>query len=595
MASIDRVIKSLALPVLRQPVLFVLLLIMWGPYTWLVLADCARSLTWQWPYYNRLIYFACYNFLWSYLCTAAVTATRWRWLKVDIYAVSVADWGLYLFLKFNFHTTLTPDVLQATLETNPAEISNFWQQYATSRGSLLAYLGTALMVIIIAVAEHRWHGRRRAVTPPRWSGALVGVALLACCCSLRPFVDMLRCHTIEQLEACEIYGSDLWGGDNITTGIYSVHTLLVGIDDIHQAVGMTLDELRHGQASRLAPGDSLTVVLVIGETYIKRHCGLYGYTLNTTPGLSRERDRGRLWVFDDVVSPYNYTSSSLKNALFCNSIGHGERWSQTPSLYAVMRRAGFEVIMWDNQLNYFKGALFSFALNGLLYNDTMRRACYTAVADSCFDYDEQLVDDYLSNPWHRRPSAARLVTFHLMGQHFKASERYPHGGQWDHFTADSVRAQHPWLTPERRAEIAEYDNATRYNDHVLGRIIDAYRDQNAVVIYFADHGEEVYDWRDFAGRDESSNKPAGAIVHQNSVPMMVWCSDRYVALHPDVPARLERGRHHRFMHDNLCQVIFTLAGVQTPWYHAERDPLSPDFRPERRIVYDHIDYDQLPK
>lgn len=595
MVSIDRALKSLALPVLRQPVLFVLLLIMWGPYTWLVLADCARSLTWQWPYYNRLIYFACYTLLWSYLCAAAVTATRWRWLKVAIYAVSVANWGLYLFLKLNFHTTLTPDVLQATLETNPTEISNFCGQYATSRGSLLAYLGTALMVVIIAVAERWWHGRRRAVSPPLWSGALVGVALLGCCWSLRPFVAMLRCSTIEQLEACEIYGSDLWGGDNLTTYAYSMHTLRVGMGEIHRAIDLTLDELRHGQATRRTPDDSLTVVLVIGETYIKRHCGLYGYTLDTTPCLKRQRDRGRLWVFDDVVSPYNYTSSSLKNALFCNSIADGQRWSQTPSLYAVMRRAGFEVLMWDNQLNYFKGALFSFALNGLLYNDAMRRACYTAVADSCFDYDEQLVDDYLSSPWHRRPSAARLVTFHLMGQHFKASSRYPHDGQWDHFTADSIGQQSPWLTRDKRVEIAEYDNATRYNDHVMGRIMDAYRDQNAVVIYFADHGEEVYDWRDFAGRDESSNKPAQAIVHQNSVPMMVWCSDRYVALHPDVPARLERGRHHRFMHDNLCQVIFDLAQVQTPYYRPERNPLSERFTASRRLVYDRIDYDQLSK
>ena len=75
--------------------------------------------------------------------------------------------------------------------------------------------------------------------------------------------------------------------------------------------------------------------------------------------------------------------------------------------------------------------------------------------------------------------------------------------------------------------------------------------------------------------------------------MMVWCSDRYVALHPDVPARLERGRHHRFMHDNLCQIIFDLAGIDTRWYHAERDPLSEQFKPSKRIVYDRIDYDKM--
>lgn len=586
-----RFFKAAGLPLRREAVFFVLMMVMWGPYTWIVLTDCLRLWSWQWPFYNRLIYFASYTFLWSYLTTTIVSVTRWRWFKIALYAVSVLNWGVFLFLKFNFHTMLTPDVLQAILETNPNETANFWQQYALTRVSVLAYVGVAAMVAVIVAGEHWWQGRCSG-NGSVWLGSLVVLCLAGSVWCLRPFAAMLRCDTIDQLESCEIYGTDLWGGDNLTTYIYSIHTLRVSMGEIDEAIARTTDEGLNGDATRTG-SDSLTVILVIGESYIKSHCALYGYPLNTTPNLIQARDTGRLWVFDDVISPYNYTSTSLKNALFCNSIGHSERWSQTPSLFAVMHRAGFDVYMWDNQLNYFKGALFSFALNGLLYNDTMRNICYTAVSDSCFDYDEQLVNDYLSSSWHSKPSAGKMVTFHLMGQHFNSAQRYPHGGEWDHFTADSVTAKHPWLTQEKRAEIAEYDNATRYNDHVMGKIFDAYRDQNAVVIYFADHGEEVYDWRDFSTRDESSNKLPQAIVYQNSVPMMVWCSDRYVALHPDVPARLERGRHHRFMHDNLCQIIFDLAGIDTRWYHAERDPLSEQFKPSKRIVYDRIDYDKM--
>ena len=119
------------------------------------------------------------------------------------------------------------------------------------------------------------------------------------------------------------------------------------------------------------------------------------------------------------------------------------------------------------------------------------------------------------------------------------------------------------------------------------------RNKNAVVIYFADHGEEIYDWRDFAGRDESSNKSPEAIIYQNSVPMVVWCSNRYLQLHPDVNQRLEQGRIQSLMHDNVCQIIFNLAQVVTPFYHPDRDPLSDQFRPSKRLVYDHIDYDSL--
>lgn len=589
-----RFFKAVGAPLRSEAVLFVLMMLMWGPYTWLVLADCLRLWSWQWPFNNRLIYFASYTFLWSYLSTTIVFLTRWRWVKIALYAVSLLNWGLFLFLKLNFHSMLTPDVLQAIIETNPNETVNFWQQYALTRGSVLAYVGVAAMVAVIVVGE-RWWQRGGRGNGSVWLGTFVALCLAGSIWCLRPFVSMLRCDTLEELESCDIYGIDLWGGDNLTTYVYSLHSLMIGMDDIQKAVDLTIAELDNGHAARVTPNDSLTVVLVIGESYIKSHCGLYGYPLDTTPQMCSERDSGNLWVFDDVISPYNHTSASLKNALFCNSIAAGERWNQSPLLYAIMKLAGYDVLMWDNQLNFFKGALFSFSLNGILYQKQISDLCYTAVSDSCFDYDEQLVDDYLASRLHSTPSAGKMVTFHLMGQHFNSSQRYPHGGEWDHFTADSVKFQHPWLTPDKRAEIAEYDNATRYNDHVLGRIFDAYRDQNAVVIYFADHGEEVYDWRDFSTRDESAIKAPQTIIYQNSVPMMVWCSDLYQQLHPDVLTRLDRGCHYPFMHDNLCQVIFTLAGVQTPWYHAERDPLSEQFKPSKRIVYDRIDYDQLLK
>ena len=584
--------STLACPIQREPAFFSLLLLMWGPYTWLALSSCLVSLTWQSPFYNRLIYFASYTFLFSYLCTAVVSMTRWRWLKIVLYVISVINFGTYLFLKFNFHTMLTPDVLQAILETNPSETSEFWRQYLMARGSLMTYAGVLVITLAIVLLE-RWWSHRKPHGVSVWKGCIVALVLLGCCWLLRPFVQMLRCHSVEELEVCEIYGSDLWGGDNFTTYAYSIHTLQVGMHEMSHALDLNQSELRGGHSYVTDPSDTLTVVLVIGETYIKSHCGLYGYHLDTTPCMSREVTQGNLWVFEDVISPYNYTSSSLKNALSCNSIGHNERWSDYPLLMAVMRRAGYEVYAWDNQLNYFKGALFSFALNGFLYNDRLCQECYTAVGDSCFEYDEDLVDDYLCSQWHKRQSSRKLILFHLMGQHFQASKRYPPSSEWHHFTADSVSSSHPWLTRQKRAEIADYDNATRYNDHVLRRIFDGWRDQNAVVIYFADHGEEIYDCRDFAGRDESSNKSPEAIIYQNSVPMVVWCSDRYLQRHPDVASRLEHGRHHPLMHDNVCQIIFDLGQVSTPYYHADRDPLTNQFVPSKRIVYNYIDYDQL--
>ena len=41
--------------------------------------------------------------------------------------------------------------------------------------------------------------------------------------------------------------------------------------------------------------------------------------------------------------------------------------------------------------------------------------------------------------------------------------------------------------------MAHYDNATRWNDEVVDRILSNFANEDAVVVYFSDHGEEVYD------------------------------------------------------------------------------------------------------
>lgn len=47
--------------------------------------------------------------------------------------------------------------------------------------------------------------------------------------------------------------------------------------------------------------------------------------------------------------------------------------------------------------------------------------------------------------------------------------------------------------------IAEYDNATLYNDYVL-KILLIYLEIKYGSPLFSDHGEEIYDYRDSYGR-----------------------------------------------------------------------------------------------
>lgn len=108
-------------------------------------------------------------------------------------------------------------------------------------------------------------------------------------------------------------------------------------------------------------------------------------------------------------------------------------------------------------------------------------------------------------------------------------------------------------------------------------------------MFFSDHGEEIYDTRDYRGRD--SNVSAAMLHGLHDVPFVVWHSQRYADLHPDIVARLRAGSHRPIMTGDICHLLFTLAGITTPYYRQERDPTSPHFRSARRIVRDNVDYD----
>jgi heptose-I-phosphate ethanolaminephosphotransferase len=338
--------------------------------------------------------------------------------------------------------------------------------------------------------------------------------------------------------------------------------------------------------------DSITIVLVIGESYIREHASIYGYPLNTTPFLLKEKEKGRLFVFDNMISPFNQTTGVIRNLISCNSIGDGEHWSSTPPFTAIFKKSGYYVSMMDNQKDFGLDALFSYSLNTYLYNPRVVKVCYSEVNDSTFEYDGQLIDYYkrISSNKQRR----QLILFHLLGQHAEFEYRYPNN--FSYFSLDSISfRKDSWLTEEMRKDIAHYDNATRYNDYVLNKIINLVFHDNSVVIYLSDHGEEVYDYRDNYGRDAWSmgGDPKQVIRWQYMVPFVVWCSDKYKAKNPSIITQLEKATARPGMLDNVCQVLFHLSGLNTPYYNTSRDILSPKYHCPRRLINGHINSDSI--
>lgn len=526
--------------------------------------------------------------------TVAVHAVGRRGFKAALYVLLLANLLMGRFIYYNFNAVFSPSLAIILGETTPGESREFLGAYLATSASVHAYAIVVLVAGIAVMLEELWRVRR---TSSLWGGAaggLVVLALLVCgVVNMQYTVAMLRCSNMNELEKCDYFYIGNWDVDEASNYAYTLHTLRLTSHEIGEIVDNTCRAAQRREAAMKAPADSaLTLVVVIGESYNKHHASLYGYDLPTTPNMDREQRLGNLVAFTDVIAPYNTTSVTLKNVFSCNSMNQGQQWYDYPMFPALFKTAGYKVMLWDNQIGTFQTAVFSFSLNSVLFDRRVIKASYDGLNSRNYNYDGDLVDDYFRHEDARAPR--QLVLLHLMGQHLQYADRYPHGKGYDRWTAAHIKREAPYLNQARKTVIANYANATLYNDAVLERIFAHYRKRNAVVMYFSDHGEEVYDYRNYFGRDHNISRSAQLVRNDNEIPLVLWFSPVYKARHPEVVARAQAACHRPMVNDDVSNMLFDLGGIDTRYYNASRNVLDArGFKPVRRIVYDHYDYDKL--
>ena len=535
-------------------------------------------------------------FLMGYFLALLIHLTGKRWVKVSVYVLVVSLFAVHLYINRQFGLNINPTLLVLLGETTGREASEFINLHLLSRGSLTTYLIIISVVVAIIFTEQFYQRRLRQSIVSRW-GKSLWLSLPTLCLLIlgiiasRYFFWLTNCPSLDHLviqDSENVFSPN----DPISSLIKSTYGIHLASKEVDEAIETTR---QMDKPTGITEPDSLNLVLVIGESFNKWHSNLYGYTHITNPLLTQEADSGHLFVFTDMVSPFCLTTPALKNMLCCNSFSDGENWSKSPFLPAIFRQAGYDVYLWDNQCDNSANGHFTFALNYFLFHPTIRSLSYNATNERSFRFDYGLIHAFQRDV--RMKGKYNLLIFHLMGQHFAPQSRYPQVEQFCRFTADSIHRNESYLTKEKKQHIAEYDNATLYNDYVLSRIIDMQRDKNAVIVYLSDHGEETYDYKDAMGRQyETMDK--GWLQHIHDVPFMIWCSDLYMKRHPETAEAIRQSTHRKAMTDNLCHLLFHLGGVRTSYYIADRDVISDQFRFRRRIVEGkgkaiRTDYDQL--
>ena len=569
-------------PVSKRPLMFLLLTLLFSVPGWLY---CWNIYGEYYPL-SRLVGWLLFITAMPALMAWACCFIRWRIVRGLIYMATVSLFAINIFLTLNFDTMISPWILLLIHETNSNESSEFLSTYALSTPSIVTYGLTLLSVGLIVIGEKM--GRSITIKRPRltlfpfifwlavgvWQTVLVIMMFFASTQSqLQAWYEGKAFYCIENTPA------------NLLYSCYHLHQT----NHENDAAWEASEKVFQSTVTR-DEKDTLDVVLIIGESYNKYHASIYGYYLDTTPTMREQQKRGNLFVFQDAVSPYNMTTLAVKNMLSTNSISLHQSWEEHPLVMTIFRKAGFDIAIWDNQKSENNVLFHDFSNNSLLYGKKMVESTYHHLNNAPFDYDLQLVDTALTV---KRKPGSTLTVFHLMGQHTAPIWRYPENDENAIYTADSIQRND--LNDYQRQYIAEYDNATRYNDHVIGSIIQYYRQRNAVILYLSDHGDEVYDYRDVVGRTHEPVKQKQALKYQYEIPMVLWCSDQFIQRHPNTMQNIRRAILRPFSSDNVPQLLMGLSSIHSSFYEPKKDVLSNQYHCGKRIVQNTTDYDAVMK
>ena len=528
--------------------------------------------------------------LWgAYLYCVLATLLRPIRLHWVVWIVAILLWLIEIFSVLFYSSLITVRLVKLILETNTREASEFlsglwampalWITLACGVAAVLLAKGTAMA----------WPS-----IPNKGRKVLVG---LFCVCTLwsavrgeGSHIKLIRCFTLDSVAQL-----------NEERYLPSLRT-----PAIRFAYGVAYTTVTMREYKTLVPAvertqvDACTfrspcIVLIIGESFNKYHTPLYNdASLPTTPNLCRLRDEGQLYLFSDVVTQSNLTAQVMQNILSTWSEDEPDSWMNHTLFPAVFRKAGYDVYYWSNQfVADGGGGLFSNLGGALLNHPDLNRLQFTARNSATFAYDSGLNTNlraFIADSLGGTLSHPSLFIVHYIGQHVSYADRYP--SDYNRFTADSLS---PTYGGARGCEIrAQYANATLYHDHCINELWELFADHDAVAVYLSDHGEECYDYRNFYERSDQNHLTPQVARYQFEIPFFMLASDSFRTNHPDLMEQIRAAQNKPFVNSDICHMLFSLAGIETPDYRADRDLLSPQYNTARpRYIGDHVDYNTL--
>ena len=309
-----------------------------------------------------------------------------------------------------------------------------------------------------------------------------------------------------------------------------------------------------------------TLVLVIGESTQRGHMSLYGYPRETTPELDKmHKTDPNLTVFNNVVTSRPYTIEILQQALTFANEKNPDLYLTKPSLMNLMKQAGYKTFWITNQQTMTERntmlTVFSQQTDKQFYMNQDR-------SQNAHEFDSNVLEPF--KQVLADPAEKKFIVVHLLGTHIKYQSRYPEN--WGVFDGKTDGVPEG-LSSSQLADYNAYDNANHFNDHIVASLINDFKatDPNGFLLYFSDHGEEVYDTppHQTQGRNEAS-----PTRYMYTIPFIIWTSPEWQAAHPrDLSVDTER----KYSSSELIHTWSDLAGLSYDDYDPTRSLVNPQF------------------
>lgn len=447
------------------------------------------------------------------------------------------------FLLINFYSLITPSILLVLLETNPSEAKEFLHTYFSFDFIIYICLVFISCIIIYNIIKRIYNIKYPVFFINKRNLSILSFGIISAYFILfynynyrLNFIKYSNYSSVERvIRTCKITYED--------KKKYNLYLNLAKDKNVPKI-------LENGS-------DIPYIVIILGESASKYHMNAYGYYLPNTPYLNQRLEKQSAILYDSVYTPKTATVFALREILTFYNQESTKEWYEYHTIPSIFKAAGYTTFWLSNQDSFNRGDDNSTA--SIISTSDIVKFVSTrhGTEERPNEYDELLlpiIDEELKKVQNNK----NLFIIHLMGSHQQYTNRYPIS--YNVFNENDIKGNH---STKQKEIIANYDNSILYNDYIINEIINRFEDKDAIVVYFSDHGEEVYDTRDMAGH--SNNNPTYTMIN---VPFIIWTSNEFKEKRPDLIKRFFNTSTQNKPHNttNFIHTLLDISNIKTTDY-----------------------------